>query len=81
MIEKDELEKILPLDSANIVYLRQLLKLKIFDSAKENFYAPFILAIYILLKKERFSENEFLEIIQGFSPYSKIDDIENLMKN
>lgn len=68
MIEKDELEKILPLDSANIVYLRQLLKLKIFDSAKENFYAPFILAIYILLKKERFSENEFLEIIQGFSP-------------
>lgn len=77
MIEKDELEKILPLDSANIVYLRQLLKLKIFDSAKENFYAPFILAIYILLKKERFSENEFLEIIQGFSPYSKIDDIEN----
>lgn len=77
MIEKDELEKILPLDSANIVYLRQLLKLKIFDSAKETFYAPFILAIYILLKKERFSENEFLEIIQGFSPYSKIDDIEN----
>lgn len=77
MIEKDEFEKILPLDFANIIYLRQLLKLKIFDSAKENFYAPFVLAIYILLRKERFSENEFLEIIQGFSPYSKIDDIEN----
>ena len=77
MIEKDEFEKILPLDFANIVYLRQLLKLKIFDSEKNCFYAPFVLAIYILLKKERFSEHEFFEIIQGFSPYSKIDDIEN----
>lgn len=79
LIEKDEFEKILPLDYANIVYLRQLLKLKIFDSEKNNFYAPFLLAIYILLKKERFSEREFFEIIQGFTPYSKIDDIDNFI--
>lgn len=79
LIEKDEFEKILPIDSANIVYLRQLLKLKIFDSEKNVFYAPFVLAIYILLKKERFSEHEFFEIIQGFTPYSKIDDIDNFI--
>lgn len=79
LVEKDEFEKILPLDYANIVYLRQLLKLKIFDSEKNDFYAPFLLAIYILLKKERFSEHEFFEIIQGFNPYSKIDDIDNFI--
>jgi len=79
MIEKDEFEKILPLDFANIVYLRQLLKLKIFDSEKNCFYAPFVLAVYILIKKERFSEHEFFEIIQGFSPYSKITDIDNFI--
>ena len=79
LIEKDEFERILPLDYANIVYLRQLLKLKIFDSEKNDFYAPFLLAIYILLKKERFSEREFFEIIQGFTPYSKIDDIDNFI--
>lgn len=79
LIEKDEFEKILPLDYANIVYLRQLLKLKIFDSEKNDFYAPFLLAIYILLKKERFSEREFFEIIQGFTPYSKINDIDNFI--
>jgi len=53
--------------------------LGIFDSEKNCFYAPFVLAVYILIKKERFSEHEFFEIIQGFSPYSKITDIDNFI--
>lgn len=79
LLEKDELEKLFPISQINIVYLRQLLKLKIFDFESKRFYSPFILAILMLLKNERFSENEFFEIIQGLSPYSQISDIENFI--
>jgi hypothetical protein len=80
-LKKDELETMLPIDGVNVVYLRQLLKLRVFDTAKERYYSPFNLAIYVLLKKNRLSENVFLELVQGLSPYSDFDDIENYVMN
>ena len=76
-LKKDELETMLPIDSVNIIYLRQLLKLRLFDNNEENFYSPFCLAIYALLKRPRLSENEFSELVQGLSPYSNLEDIES----
>jgi hypothetical protein len=80
-LKKDELEVMLPIDGVNIVYLRQLLKLRLFDSGEERFYSPFNLAIFALLKRKRLSENEFSELVQGLSPYSDFDDIENYVIN
>lgn len=80
-LHKDELENLLPLNNENIIYLRQLLKLRIFDSSKTLYYSPFIMGIYALLRRSRLSENEFLEIVQGNSPYSDIDDIESYIDN
>lgn len=76
-LKKDELEKLLPVDNINIIYLRQLLKLRIYDAQGQKFYSPFLFAIYILLLKNRISENEFFELVQGLSPYFDFREIES----
>lgn len=80
-LKKDELESMLPLDGVNIVYLRQLLKLRLFDDTRERFYSPFALAVYALLRRKRLSENAFSELVQGLSPYSDFGDIETYVDN
>ncbi len=80
-LKKDQLEKMLPIDGVNIVYLRQLLKLRLFDSDGEKFYSPFCLAIFALLKRRRLSENEFSELVQGLNPYSNFENIEYYVMN
>lgn len=75
-LKKDKLEMLLPIDGVNVVYLRQLLKLRLFDSDGKRYYSPFCLAIYALLRRPRLSENEFFELLQGLSPYSDFEDIE-----
>ncbi len=80
-LKKDELEKMLPIDGVNVIYLRQLLKLRLFMADEKNYYSPFNFAVYALLKKSRFSENEFLELVQGLNPKSDFSDIENYILN
>lgn len=80
-LKKDRIERILPIDNINIIYLRQLLKLRIFDKDKEIYYSPFNFALYMLLKNERISENMFFEIIQGSSPYIKIENVDKFINN
>lgn len=79
-LERDPLEEMLPIDGVNLVYLRQLLKLRIFDSEGRRYYAPFLMAVFALLKRNRFSENEFLELVQGLSPCSDFSHIEEYVK-
>lgn len=75
-IHKDIIESLLPLNNTNIIYLRQLLKLRIFDNTAERYYSPFNMALYALLIKSRISQDEFCEIIQGLSPYHNISDLD-----
>ena len=75
-IHKDIIESLLPLNNTNIIYLRQLLKLRIFDNNAERYYSPFNMALYALLIKSRISQDEFCEIIQGLSPYHNISDLD-----
>lgn len=67
-INRDELEQLLPIDNVNVIYLRQLLKLRIFDSECDRYYSPLNLAILALLKRERITEDDFLELVQGLDP-------------
>lgn len=75
-IHKDIVESLLPLNNINIIYLRQLLKLRIFDGTNKRYYSPFHMALYMLLTNARFSQDEFSEIIQGLSPYHNINDLD-----
>ncbi len=72
-IVRDELEELLPLDNVNLALLRQLSKLKIFGSpvdGKRSFYAPFLMALVLLLDDEAIDAQSFEVIVQGLSPYS-----------
>ena len=74
-LTKDSIEEILPLSITNIVYLRQLFKLKIFSKDKDKFYSPFLLAVYLLLKNDRMSEGDFFDFVQATSPYSSFEKL------
>lgn len=80
ILHKDKLENLIPLNTENLIYLRQLLKLRVFDTSKTHYYSPFIMGIYALLRRGRLSETEFFEIVQGNSPYSDIN-IESYIDN
>ena len=80
-IEKDELESLFPLSYINIIYLRQLLKLRIFSDDGERYYSPFCLAIYALLRKERIDSSAFFEMIQGINPDMEVGDWEKYVDN
>ena len=80
LLRKDKLESLLPINDVNIIYLRQLLKLRVFSSDEMTFYAPFCMALFLLLKKERVSMNEFCELVQGLSPYRKIEDLDSFVE-
>ena len=78
-LHRDVLESLLPLNSTNIVYFRQLLKLRIFDNKGRRYYSPFCMALYMLLTKERISQDKFCEIVQGLSPYHNITDYDEFI--
>lgn len=85
--KKDKLESLLPLTTANIVVLRQLLKLRIYTKnigKQRIYYSPFMAAMYMLLQdKYTVDEDMFETIIQSLTPYkiSHIDDLINNYKN
>ncbi len=81
LVKKDKIEKLLLIDTINVVYLRQLLKLKVFDQNGVNYYSPLYMAIYLLLHKERVDEKEFFEIVQGTNPYIEFEDIDDYIDN
>lgn len=75
-IDRDRLESLLPLSSSNIIYLRQLLKLRIFSDDEKRYYSPFCMAVYALLRRERMDSSEFFEMIQGINPDMDVDNWE-----
>ena len=80
-LKRDKFEKILPIDNLNIIYLRQLLKLRLFDESEQYYYSPFLFALYLLLNQDRINENEFFELIQGTNPYNRIENIDSYIDN
>lgn len=81
-VERDDFEKILPIDNINLLYLRQLLKLKII--AKENkksFYSPMMMALYLLLYYDNITVEDFRNIVQLQSPYYPINNVDEMIND
>ena len=81
LLRRDPLERLLPLNDMNIVYLRQLMKLRIFSSDGTRYYSPFCMALYALLKRDRISQNEFCELVQGMNPYARMEELDSFIEN
>jgi len=72
VIDRDLIEKILPLSNTNILLLRQMMKLRVFSKKNNNkrySYSPFYMALYLLLKEDNVDKDSFIKIIQGANPY------------
>lgn len=81
-IERDEFEKILPIDNINLLYLRQLLKLKIIAREnKKSFYSPMIMAFYLLLHYDNITVDDFKNIVQLQSPYHPINNVDDMIND
>lgn len=80
-IRKDEYERMLPINDINIIYLRQLLKLRVYTKDETAFYSPFCMGIFALLKRERISQLEFAEIVQSQNPYNLLEDLDSYIDN
>ena len=74
LLQPDGVEAILPLDTVNLALLRQLLKLKVFSQpgqdGKRQYYAPFLMALSLLLDGTSIDRQSFELIVQGLGPYS-----------
>lgn len=79
IVNRDRIEKILPIKNTNLLLLRQLMKLRIFTKDENGickYYSPFYMALYLLLTNETIDKSSFINIVQGASP-SLNEDIKN----
>ena len=74
LLQPDMVEAILPLDTVNLALLRQLLKLKVFSQpdrdGMRHYYAPFLMALSLLLDGTPIDRQSFELVVQGLGPYS-----------
>lgn len=70
---RSRFEKLLPIDDTNLMFFRQLMKLRIYSKDGNKYYSPALLAIYILLKHERVSQDLFITMIQMLNPSIEVD--------
>lgn len=78
MTKRDSIEELLPVSDLNIILLRQIMKLRIFtkfnkNTAEGNYYSPFFMASYLLLKSDAIDRKTFKELVLNSTPYSSRD--------
>ncbi|ASY38140.1 AlwI family type II restriction endonuclease [Taylorella equigenitalis] len=64
----DQLEMILHGDHNNIIFLRQLLKLRVYSKTKDRYIYIFRIALKLLATYERIERNHFVKIIHSINP-------------
>jgi len=85
--KQDNIEKLFNLSADNIIFLRQLLKLRVYESEGENYIYPFRMGVYLLNKFDDIPQKEFCTILSLIragktdEEYRKILDKYKLVKN
>lgn len=75
-LKRSSYEELLPIDDVNLLFIRQLLKLRIYSGDKTRYYSPMHLAMYVLLKKDVVEEKRFLSFLQTITPYFPLVNID-----
>lgn len=74
----DEIEEVLGVDINNLLFLRQLLKLRVYNATGNQFFYPFRVALYMVSNYRNVPQQEFLTLIHLIQPTfdeNKIKDI------
>ena len=61
--KQDDIEKLFNLSTDNIIFLRQLLKLRVYEFEGKNYIYPFRMGIYLLSKFDDIPQKEFCTIL------------------
>lgn len=67
-ITRDNFEELLPIDNVNLIFLRQLLKLRIYSPDYARYYSPMMMCIYLLRKKKLISISDLQLAISVINP-------------
>lgn len=77
-LHKDEFESILPIKDGNLIFLRQMMKLKIYTKKYDGSYSPMLMALYLLTNAKRISQMTLLNASVFLNPYLPIDPVKVL---
>lgn len=79
-LSANDVERSLGIDANNLLFTRQLLKLRVYDSNKMNYFYPFRVALGLVIKYQNIPQRDFLTLIHLIQPSfdnRKIKDIIN----
>ncbi|KKB26182.1 AlwI family type II restriction endonuclease [Staphylococcus carnosus] len=68
ILNQDSIEQALAIDTNNLVFTRQLLKLRVYDSKGLNYFYPFRVALEFVLKYQNVPQNDFLTLVHLIQP-------------
>lgn len=79
-LHRSRFENLLPIDDTNLIFLRQLLKLRVYTAEGDRYYSPMLMAIFILLKYKRVNEDLFITLVQMLNPYLPVKELNLLVE-
>ncbi|ACU78720.1 AlwI family type II restriction endonuclease [Mycoplasma mycoides] len=77
--QEDFIERLLGLSVDNLVYLRQLLKLRIYDSSNDNYFYNFRFALKFLSIYKNVNQQHFLTILESIRPIQSQNELLNII--
>lgn len=67
-LSANDIERALGIDTNNLLFTRQLLKLRVYDSNKINYFYPFRVALGLAIKYQNIPQKDFLTLIHLIQP-------------
>ncbi|MFC6324059.1 AlwI family type II restriction endonuclease [Companilactobacillus baiquanensis] len=77
----DKIERLLGIDLNNILFLRQLLKLRVYSHDGKNFFYPFRVALRLLSEYKNVPQVDFLTLIHLIKPETKNSKVESIISD
>ncbi|MGX6465458.1 AlwI family type II restriction endonuclease [Leuconostoc falkenbergense] len=77
----DDFEKLFGIDINNLLFLRQLVKLRIYDSTGHSYFYPFRVALQLLIKYHNIPQQDFLTIVHLIQPTFSEQKIKGIVNN
>ncbi|MEA4875659.1 AlwI family type II restriction endonuclease [Anaerorhabdus sp.] len=72
-LKRGSFEALLPIDDTNLIFLRQLLKLRVYNKSETRYYSPMKLCMYILTQNEKVKLHDLRYAISMIHPSHYID--------
>lgn len=79
-IQRGRFENLLPINDTNLIFLRQLLKLRVYNKECTVYYSPMIMCLYILLRLPSISINDLKILVSMINPAHHINPEELVNK-